>query len=404
MLGAAAASFPLTPRIYTPVMIVGGFIWLLTVSRHLSSLKVAELKWTLIAFFGMYGVQVIGLVYTTEWAEAMKKLETKSSMLILPAFILLSGLTLAGIRVVLWSFTISIFSIVSYLLFFALRRAIEAEHGFTQFFGGYQYQTTYFTAPLEIHPTYLSLFISFTIFFIAETLINASTWRKILSLLAVLFLVTINFVLLSRGALIGFGLAGMIYIIQKFGIAKRHYWMVFGVIGVYLVLITAAYTLIPNIKHRFVDQIQGLEQYWNNYYPDNSTSLHLYSWKCSILLIKERLLLGYGTGDEVERLLDCYRENKMKASVENRYNAHNEFLSTMLRHGIFGLTVLVIFFTYVFRVAIRFRDSLLLAVLVLFVVISLFESTLNVYRGVVFLAMFVPLLIRRCAIRNASVG
>src|SRR5690606_31180141 len=40
----------------------------------------------------------------------------------------------------------------------------------------------------------------------------------------------------------------------------------------------------------------------NEYHSDNSTSLHLHSWKCALELIDERPVFGYGTGAEVERL------------------------------------------------------------------------------------------------------
>ena len=397
-------TFPLTPRIYTPVIVITSLLWLFQLKRSGASFRVKLLKWTYLSFAAMYAVQLVGLAYTNEWTESLKDLETKSSLLVLPALVLFSGLTLQQIRGVHWMFTLSILVMSIYLLVCSIRRATNTGDGLVQVVSGNLYQTTYFTTPLDIHPTYLSLFACLAVFFIADSFNGKKSWQKVLMVLTILFLILINFILLSRGALIGFAMGGFGLILHRFAVVDWKPVIVISVTVTFVILVAAAFIYIPNFKHRFTDQVTNLSQYWQGYHPDNSTSLHLYSWKCSLTLIRERPLFGYGTGDEVERLLGCYQEHNLTKSLENRYNAHNEFLSTMLRHGLFGLLVTVAFFAYALAQAIRHRDSLLIAVLILFLVVSLFESTLNVYRGVVFLALFVSLLIRRCALRARSIG
>lgn len=401
-VGAAAMTFPLSPRIYTPVMVVACLLWLLMLSRNLSTFRNDLLRRTFFSIVAIYAVQLVGLLYTSEWTEAMKELETKSSMIAIPAIVLFSNLNARQIKRIFWMFTLAILAICVFLLFYSIRRAIEEGDPLRQVILGNLYQTTYFTTPLEIHPTYLSLFACLSIFFLVDSMRKERMLQAVLMMTAALFLMLINCILLSRGALIGFVLAGLAYIVHRYIFRERKPRIVVAAILGLTVIIITAFIYIPNFRHKFTDQASNLQQYWQGYYPDSSTSLHLHSWKCSFLLIKEKPVLGYGTGDEVGRLMDCYKEHNMTKSLENKYNAHNEFLSGMIRHGILGLAVLMYFFGYTATQALRQHDSLLLAVLILFLSVSLFESTLNVYRGVVFLSLFVSLLIKRCAVASTT--
>ncbi len=396
-------AFPFSPRIYTPIVIVAGLLWLLQPRTIADSFADPLLKRNVLAFATLYAIQIIGLAYTTEPMDAFRELETKSSLLVLPPMILLSGLSDHATKTIFRMFLVSVFAICLILLCHAVINAISQGHGFLEFVSGNQYQTTNFTAPLDIHPTYLSLFASLCIFFLIDNLGNATsrTWIAF-SIVLAFFFVCINLLLLSRGALIGFSVGAMAIIIHKYWVIRRKYvpatFAIIGLIG----FIATAFALMPNFQYRFADQIRNLKQYWNEYHPDNSTSLHLHSWKCALELIGERPVFGYGTGAEVEQLIGCYRQGGFVKSFENRYNAHNEFLSSMLNHGIIGIAILVAFFVHSFRMAWHYRDSLLMAVLLLFLVASCFESTLNVYRGVVFLGLFQPLLVHRLVIQIPS--
>lgn len=403
-LGAAAMAFPLSPRIYTPIMVVACLLWLLGLGRNVTSFRTALLNRTFFSFAAIYAVQLIGLLYTTEWSESLKELETKSSMLAIPAIVLFSSLDARQIRRIFWMFTLAILAMSGFLLFYSIQRAIESDEPLRLVISGNLYQTTYFTAPLKIHPTYLSLFACLSIFFLVDSMRKDQTWKNVLMMTAALFLTLVNCILLSRGALIGFVLGGAGYVTHRYIFREHRPEIVVAAMVGLTIIITAAFAYIPNFRHKFTDQTKNLQQYWQGYYPDSSISLHLHSWKCSFLLIKEKPMLGYGTGDEVERLMDCYEDHNLTKSLENRYNAHNEFLSNMIRHGILGLLVLIYFFGYTTTQALRQKDSLLLALLILFLSVSLFESTLNVYRGVVFLSLFVSLLIRRCALSTISVA
>lgn len=394
-IGAAAASFPLTPRIYTPVVIIASLIWLMQLKLNSKGFSNALLMQTYLSFAGLYGIQLIGLAYTSQWIDALKELETKSSFLVLPGLILFSHMKRQQLRIVLWMFTCSILGISIYLLCQTAIRAMESGDGLIQFITGYQYQTTYFTAPLETHPTYLSMFASLAALFMLDGLPGARMWQKSICSAGIIFLVYIEFTLLSRGALIGLTLAGTFYTIHRFLIVEWCPRTALFIFAIYFTLVATAFTIIPNYRLRFANQIENLSRYWHEYYPDNSTSLHLHSWKCALSLIGERPYFGYGTGDEVYRLVTCYGRHGQKEMAENRYNAHSEYLSTMLRHGMLGMAVLTLFLASSLRQALRYQDSMLVAVLIIFIVVSLFESTLNVYRGVVFLSLADSLLVRR---------
>ena len=112
------------------------------------------------------------------------------------------------------------------------------------------------------------------------------------------------------------------------------------------------------------------------------------TWDASIRLITENIFFGYGIGDVQSELNRMYSELNYKRVLEESYNAHNQFLQTLLIAGVFGFIVLIFAFVRLMTVFQHTKHILILIFVVVTVIHFSFESMLERYAGVVFLSFF----------------
>jgi hypothetical protein len=120
----------------------------------------------------------------------------------------------------------------------------------------------------------------------------------------------------------------------------------------------------------------------------DSASGRLMIWKLGLDLVKDAPLLGYGTGDAKDVLIDSYQKAGFTYGAERKLNAHNQFLQTVLAVGIPGLLLLL----WVFAEAIRNREPVFIAWMLVFSLNALTESVLETQKGVLFVSVFYALL------------
>lgn len=115
-------------------------------------------------------------------------------------------------------------------------------------------------------------------------------------------------------------------------------------------------------------------------------------WPEAIALIKEKPITGYGYGRGYESLVANYETIGYTKGIDNRFNAHNQFLESFLQIGILGLLWWLVALVYLIAVAIKKKDPWLAIFLFLSVaylsVESLMESQMGVIGYSFFLAYF----------------
>jgi O-antigen ligase len=105
-------------------------------------------------------------------------------------------------------------------------------------------------------------------------------------------------------------------------------------------------------------------------------------------LIKQSPLIGHGAGSEIGLLQEKYFAKKFYSSYLHRLNAHNEYLSYLIKTGICGLAVYLATLVYGFKKSIRKRDVVFFSFMILIAVVSLSENVLDVDKGVMFYSFF----------------
>jgi len=116
-------------------------------------------------------------------------------------------------------------------------------------------------------------------------------------------------------------------------------------------------------------------------------------WQCSFDILNENSswIKGVGTGDVKPLLQACYQDKKFWGHLYN-YNLHNEYLEEMVRHGLIGLSLLLLAFLYPMVIAIKQKHYLYLYFILIFMLACISESFLNRQKGVIFYAFFNALL------------
>ena len=116
-----------------------------------------------------------------------------------------------------------------------------------------------------------------------------------------------------------------------------------------------------------------------------STRQNIYS--CSIKLIGDKPLIGYGIGDSVDAIQNC----QVMQSEEGRLNSHNQYLEYLLATGIFGFSLFIVYLLSLFK-SLRSRDSTFGVVLLAYFILNMITENILARTWGVFLFSY-PLFI-----------
>lgn len=160
---------------------------------------------------------------------------------------------------------------------------------------------------------------------------------------------------------------------------------------------------VPSIKQKFNQLIEiekvGFDE--NNY---QSISSRFGKIQATISVIKNNFWLGAGTGDLIDELVKEYENMNFVMGYKYRYNPHNQYLDNIARNGIIGGGIcLITLFLWPIILALR-RKNLIIGALILMVAgVCLTESVLNVHKGITFYAFFLTLLINHTLLSKNNI-
>lgn len=328
-------------------------------------------------------------IYSINFAQAQKEIVRFLSFLIYP---------LIFSSVIPFNFKerrkIILFFITCLIVFFlvCLRTAIYRQIIFWGEGGHFNWYFFYRYDFLEVfnqHPTYVSLFTLLALCFLhflpeKEMIIKNSFTNGLLS-------VVLIFSIILYGSRIGYilmMLLGVIYLIRLIK-CKKIKELSFVLITFLILLITA--WNIPIVKERIL--FTAGENYDYKYNDKKKVNLgteeqgRLLMWKDALELIKEKPLLGYGTGASRQVLLEKYEEKGHNIFLEGRYNAHNTYLELLLWGGVVLLVIYLVYLGLLFYQSIIKKD-LLLFLFFLIISIAGITETIFIAQGIMFAAFF----------------
>jgi O-antigen ligase len=150
---------------------------------------------------------------------------------------------------------------------------------------------------------------------------------------------------------------------------------------------------VPSLNEKF-SQLIEIEKWGFDKDNYQSISSRFGKIEASLKLIEKNPLFGVGTGDLIDELVSEYKEMGFVMGYKYRYNPHNQFLDSLARNGLIGGGIcLFIFFVAPFILAVKQKNGLLIAVILLAVIISSTESIFGLQKGITFYSFFITLLV-----------
>lgn len=333
---------------------------------------------------GFYLLYVIGVTYSSNLRYAFSDLECKLFFFLMPFFIFTQNrkyFTRKKIENLFLLFVVAvIFMIIANIaistyLFMGDR---DANHFFYS-------QVSHFS-----HPSYSALYANTAFLLILYFLFINPIWGKMFRYLffaALPVIAAYIFLLQSKAGVIVFlvcALVETLYIINR---KKRRIMATscFVLAGALTLVLISKYTPLMT---RMQQAAKAIQTNVPNDNPQEGTIARIVMWKTAWQAGCENPILGVGTGDVKETLLEDYREQGFVFIANKQYNAHNQYLQTFVALGFIGLLFLAVALIYLLWHNVR-SHNYTIAVWWLSVILNLLvECMFEVRAGTDFIATF----------------
>lgn len=319
------------------------------------------------------GILLLGLTHTADLFQGYADTERFGYALLFPFLIYQMRDSSTTILAVISAFALGCALLILYGLTNVIMNSDFSEPG--NFWG---FGHTYFTNPIDIHPMYLSTYVTFIIFFLLEMLrvkfSSLHRTRVLLISLAIVLLIAVLFFIRSQMSLLSFVILFVLYLVI---VLKRRAWLVTFILFTIGLLV-------------FLLDAQRVSTFFDTYGKNVSSALdnRFKVWHGAIEAIRTSPILGGGTGSEHEMLNKAYLKIGYLEGESNSYNAHNQYLEFLIRNGPPELIVFLVLLIYAFKKSLRFPNHLFLLFCMMTSLTMLFESSLQLHKGIVFFYFF----------------
>ena len=339
-----------------------------------------------LAVQAVFFISAIATIYTAYQQEAFNEWGRNIVILILPLLLCLNAIDLQKYRPVL--LLVFAFTSTATILYLYANALITIRHYGLPIKSIFTYAFTNhnFSEPIDMHATYLSMQLLIALVYLLYILITDKITPvfKILCGLCCLVLLA-GMVQLGSKSIVAilFIIINLILPYYLLTGRKRAWFMLttFSISAVLVIFIFRSH----NFKERYITELQtDLSAFQPGHNPDP----RLARWQIAVQLIKAKPVLGHGSGSEPTLLRESYYNHKLYSSYINKLNAHNQYLSFLLKTGVWGLAVYLLVLQYGFRIATQKRDVVFISFMLMIAIVSLSENLLDVDKGVFFYSFF----------------
>jgi len=237
---------------------------------------------------------------------------------------------------------------------------------------------------IEMHPAYFSMYLIFCVIILLQEMFDKMKVSITSISIIVLFTVFIS-LLSSRMAIISYLL--ILIGLPIFNAIIRRNYKIAIVPAFSIVLLFVVIWINPVSRFRIIQE-PVTTSYDTN--PSNtiwnSVSFRVLEWKASIDELKQSWMAGVGPGDTQDALHAQYFKYGKKVADLN-YNAHNQYLQTMLELGVPGIILLLIcIYSPLFKNVPLSAEHI--AFILLFGLMCFTESMLSAQKGIIFFTLF----------------
>jgi O-antigen ligase len=353
-----------------------------------SRLRKLPLK-TLLILQSVFWLTLIGMLYSENQSHAGSMLSRQLAIFLFPLLFFSSGLDFRRyLNLILTVFAVVCILTVLYLYIDALRiiwyKALPVSALVSPAFLNHN-----FSSPIGIHATYLALYIASSIVFLTICLFKPHT--KIWKLVTALGLLILYLALIQLGSRTVF-ITTLVTTCFLFPIiclkkpAKTNYLIASSVA---FVILLAGIFQLQTLRSRFFDEL--LTDLSSKKEVLSKSDPRMERWELALKIAAQSPVVGHGSGDELALLKEKYFQNKLYNSYLFSLNAHNEYLSFLIKHGAVGLLIFLMTLMWGLFKAIRRNDVYFISFFLQLIMLSFSENFLDVNKGIFFYAFFFAL-------------
>ena len=384
LFGLLAFSIPLFDRIAATAIVLIMFTWIIEgkFGQKFQRIKKDKFRRYILLFGLIYLFYLAGFFYSKNQFHALLDLQTKLSLLIFPIiFSTLDYNVINGKKgKMLYYYIIGCLVITIILLGRSFINFLTSNSAAEFFYSNLSWYH---------HASYLSMFLVFAVGIFLYQIHTKTIFKNKSGLLFHTLIIYFSIFILMLSSKAGI-LSLVIIILSYVGVLlyKKQYLKGVAILVVLSVAIWGMFSLFSVTSSRISDAQQTISNETVEKGATDSTSERILIWQSAVSIIRENVLFGVGTGEADDALLITYKTNQYSGALENRLNAHNQYLQTFIATGIIGFFVLIgVLFIPVYP-ALKRRNILYLLLLFLVAFNLLFESMLERQAGVVFYTFF----------------
>lgn len=396
LVTAIAFCLPVYSNIIPPLIVLCILFWLSKPNEIIEGCRSLIKNKAVSAMVALFLIYAIGVLYSANTKEGLQILETKLSLILLPIVFstqiknhkenlnqylrfFIYGCILSALICFGWA-------LYSYLKpVYVLIEGKEYDLGASYFYYG--------RLSVFIHPSYISMYSNFSLLALYY-LVNSGeikmNWKWIFAALLISVFVLL---LSSKAGWIGLFIVALFVMIN---LIRRKFML--PAIAILVSLCSLFYVLIisaPEYSQRITAATESVSQSASGVDLKNSkdgTASRILVWQAAIDIIKEKFLIGTGTGDAKTAMVEKYKEKGMITEFEHNLNAHDQYLNTFVALGVLGFVSLMLCLVIPLFYAVKHKLTLLGTFVCLVGLSFLFESMLETQSGVMFYAFFQTLL------------
>ncbi|MDN2677690.1 O-antigen ligase family protein [Janthinobacterium sp. SUN033] len=147
----------------------------------------------------------------------------------------------------------------------------------------------------------------------------------------------------SRGGWLALPVCGCIIVVHYARTRGKHYMT--GLLAALLAVAVLSY-IVPNspVLERATDAVEDLKKFEDSDNVSTSVGQRLEMWRTALTLSNDHLWFGMGRNGYLEAKKKLSAEGKMSEIVLHYTNAHNDYIDSLVKRGIFGLLALLLLF------------------------------------------------------------
>lgn len=332
-------------------------------------------------------ISIFGLSYSANVQAGWKAVERQLSLLFLP--FVLSQMQISSLefsRLKDWFVASLVIVVTAVECRFVWLRITQSQYDFFRYFFSYDYTYNKLTTEFLAQPAYLGTFIVLSNIYCISKLLSPD--KRIKWNLGIAAIVLVNsfflFQLSARTPLLCNALVLIFYTVYVALKLKR--WFLGGLIAALLVLSFGGLYQYSGFTKMRIQSIY--EEITNTDVKSFDPKSRVLIWPCAVEVIRENWLFGVGTGDAEDALVEKYRQKGYKELVDERMNAHNQFLTQLMRFGILGGLITCVALAFPFFLFVKQKRVESAAFLLLIVIFFMTENVLGRAQGVIFFGFF----------------